>query len=468
MATIIDTNTLEQQKPVPVEVSPLIPDSSEQLAQIATQSAQNIQGDLDKLSTVPIEESIASLVRSTGQRANEQQKLQSELGVDRLRTQLSDISRRAMNEPILQGAARLQAESDLQGTAATTGTLNRSFGNIDRAAAARSLVYSAQANLLQGQVETANNLIETALDAKFKPIENEIQIQKFNLERLDKQIESGERKLTAAQTKQFEAQKSLVNRKETEERENKKTIQDITKQLLENGAGASIVNSVLNQDTVEGALDQAAKSGYMRDPLDAAYKSAQIKKMKVELAAMSSNNVPSEIKKLDNTQRVDLQNARTTTQQLERLKEIVSSNSDMKTFLKKGSPEAREFSRLSKDVVDKMARERTGAVVGKDEQAAFEKIMGLGFFNAVTSSDEEINKTLDGFISQHDQTQQLIDPSGEIRGFLDARLQEEGVSIPTSSSRVSVGANSIIDEFIPVELDPIDNIIGGVLGNVIN
>lgn len=123
------------------------------------------------------------------------------------------------------------------------------------------------------------------------------------------------------------------------------------------------------------------------------------------------------IQKLNATSQEKLVNATDTVDQLTRLKQMIAEN-DAVTLSNPFDENGRAFQRLATDVADKMARERTGAVVTKEEQGNFKTILGLSLFNRTLAPSEEVNRELDKFINKHTNTQKLIDPSGEIRSYL--------------------------------------------------
>jgi len=123
---------------------------------------------------------------------------------------------------------------------------------------------------------------------------------------------------------------------------------------------------------------------------------------------------------LDKGTREQIVNARDTSAELNAMKSILESVDNNLELLTPATEEGREFRRISENVADKLARQRTGAVVSEEEQASFRKIMGLGFFNILSKDDEEITGALDKILSPHSETLRLADPTGEIQSFLDA------------------------------------------------
>ena len=104
--------------------------------------------------------------------------------------------------------------------------------------------------------------------------------------------------------------------------------------------------------------------------------------------------------------------------------ELINENPDF-SILSKTTEAGREFQRIAKDVVDKLARERTGAVVSADEEESFKDIVGVGFFNQIRSSDAEMITALSKMRQTHVESVSLVDPTGKIGAHLDT------VSVPS-------------------------------------
>lgn len=125
------------------------------------------------------------------------------------------------------------------------------------------------------------------------------------------------------------------------------------------------------------------------------------------------------IQKLPVGSQEKLVNSNDTIQQLQRIKQLVAEN-DIVTLSNPSTEAGRTFQRLSTDVADKLARERTGAVVTKEENENFKRILGLSLFNRALAPADEINSELDYFIQKHESVRKLIDPTGEIVAYLGA------------------------------------------------
>lgn len=236
------------------------------------------------------------------------------------------------------------------------------------------------------------------------------------------------------------------------ERRRLDTLQDSVNSAISSG-GASVeeMTELTSPNTTDEQKLSIAQSIVARTTrqdreLENAAKNASLAKSNYELNLLKNPpptaggltpELQEEIADLSDKSRTDLVNASQTIEQLNRIKEIIATTDDLST-LTPATEVGREFERLSKDVADKMGRERTGAVVTDDEIKTFKSILGLGMFNKVISDDQEILKNLDSFINKHTATTNLIDPSGQIRGFLG-----------TNSTDVSV-EDSYLDTIVPI------------------
>lgn len=159
--------------------------------------------------------------------------------------------------------------------------------------------------------------------------------------------------------------------------------------------------------------------------LDRQLKSISIQKAQKELDILNNpvttagldDATLARIEKLPLTAKDSLVNANDTIDQLTRIKTLVA-NTDLATLQNPLTPEGLLFRRLATDVADKMARERTGAVVTKEEQGNFKSILGLSFGARLVSDPTVVNAEVDKFINKHNQTRKLIDPTGKITEYL--------------------------------------------------
>lgn len=122
---------------------------------------------------------------------------------------------------------------------------------------------------------------------------------------------------------------------------------------------------------------------------------------------------------------------------LKNMKQIVQQSGKSPSELLLGQDEAsRAFRSNKENAIDILARDRTGAVVSKDEQKTFKKILGVGAFRSATSDPNEFINTLDRNIQNTNPSLDIYDPTGEWRAFLEKR-NNTNQTIPSGSSGVT-------------------------------
>lgn len=332
-------------------------------------------------------------------------------------------------EDLRQGLGAQGVTGNVFSAKAREANLQRSLARRGEAAQLRSLTASAQ--LMQGNIEGARAEIDAALEAKYAPLRQALDAEKFFIQQQYSRLSTAEKRQADAQQflldqeiGQIEQAQQLVQAMlpyatpEEVQRigaiDNPQEQTQAATQIIARGQAADRAQ----ERAQRGASIAASKA--LRDQRDI---EIQIKKM--ELDAL--RNPPSQVTDaatlevidgLTDGQREDILNARETVGEIDRMIELVNSVSDI-NLLTKGTEEGREFQRLSRNVVDKLARERTGAVVGADEEAAFKDIVGVGAFNLIAKSDEELLNGLNNMKRKHDESLSLNDPQGAVRNFLD-------------------------------------------------
>lgn len=268
---------------------------------------KQIEGDLnltrEKMGSE--EEAAAKLIKDLGQRDAYTANLEDKFGLSDLESKLSGLNAEISAENRLAPARLLQAQKDAEGTGLTMSSLSTRLSNRERDNAIRSLVLAAEADIVQGRVNAATARINRAVDAKFKPMEAELELRKFNLERIDKVVERTETKLSTEQQRKYDQQVKKIEKDEADLAAKKATIQEISTRISENGAPTSVVEKVLKAETAEEAI--AAASQYLKDPfmdIEMAIKSAQLNKLNKEIAQIGASSSGGKVT-LPNGQTVD-------------------------------------------------------------------------------------------------------------------------------------------------------------------
>ncbi len=283
----------------------------------------------------------------------------------------------------------------------------------------------------QAVAEQNLNMINAYYDAIDKQEEREIAFQKELLD-TNKDLFKfyGGQEFQQFQNELDSQQKAVDQRVK-----DRNDVNELKKTILERNPNAPA--AVLEAQTIDELFAVPNIGKFIQDPntrMDLAVKKAQLDKLREETRILTqpeefgvTARVSKKLQDLGSTDREAFQNARSTSTQIARMQEIIGNQTDIGQFLRIGSRDAREFERLALDVADKMARERTGAVVNPEEIDTFKTILGVGFGNTIRSTDDEIISTLDKFKNIHNETVDLIDPTGEITDFLNDKSKERGV-----------------------------------------
>lgn len=104
------------------------------------------------------------------------------------------------------------------------------------------------------------------------------------------------------------------------------------------------------------------------------------------------------------------------------------------------------FRSLKADLTDILARDRTGAVVGKDEAKTFRRILGIGTLRGARSSSEGLANALDRSVEKADVTFATVDPTGQWQSFLSAQFGLPG------SQTASIDIEQAMQQLSPEEL----------------
>ena len=298
---------------------------------------------------------------------------------------------------------------------------------------------SIQQMALAGEYNDAKSYVD-------KKVELEFQDRRAELDALSFLYTENKDRLTTVEQREFNKKIQTEERAYQKEFAKTQQLEDMKLTMVINateaGAGSATLDAIQNAKDINGLLSLPNAGTYTKSKADRlAEQLAGINVSKAQKELDILNNPPADtsgltpalqktITGLSAGERTNLVDANDTVRSMERLKELISGNNyaDLATV---ATEAGREFNRLSLDVADKMARERTGAVVNPEEMKTFKKVLGLTLFNRTISDKDEVLSTLDRQLTKHGEAQNLVDPSGEIRGFLN---QNAGGEVQVSTS----------------------------------
>lgn len=295
---VIDAESLDSSIPdVELATGDSLPTSDEILGNITTQS-NALQGRLANLGTQESEQNLINLLKEEATAGDVFAKAEEDLGLPEKRQELGRLSSQIAAESNFLQADLLATErqASQQGAKVTTSFLARKMGNRQRESAIRSNILLGRANLLEGDIASAEASVARAVDLKFAPIRAKIDIEKFNLERLDKQRES----LSKDQNMLLDRQLSLVKDREQTIRQEKQTIQGLASELMKSGASQDIIDQVLQSENPEEAfkveglsnvlgLEQKLRIQKLRTDLETSHLQNEDLKRKIQEASSPGN-----------------------------------------------------------------------------------------------------------------------------------------------------------------------------------
>lgn len=376
---------------------------------IPTTQEQAVAAAKDKTQT-SLEDYLAS-IQDAPSSADAYQKAQRETEILQKQQQVNDLQGK-LNAIVARGESQQLAQVG-QGRGIPEAIIGGIQAQIGRETAIASLPVAAQLSAAQGDLEMANDNLDTLFKIYSEDATNEYNYRK----EVKKAVYDF---ASAAEKRELEKMDKMEERAYQETQNLHQEQSAYAKMAFENGQsslGAKIAS--LNYKSPTFTQELAKLQSQLRDPL----KAIQLAKEQLEynlLKNPTAAGIPKSLEKLSTPEREPLVNARATLVETEELKQIVDRNRGNLTQLDYGySADAKRFRQLRSNVVDKLARERTGAVIGNDEKKAFKSILGVGLRSLVTKNADEVINGLNTFQTKHRETLSIIDPDGSIGTYLD-------------------------------------------------
>ena len=384
------------------------------------------------------------------------------------RTQLNDQFNIPANQTRLQdiqtqlaglSTQSLDTQVNIASEAGATGaTSQRAMSAEQSKNNVRSFGLAAEASILQGNIESARTFVNDAMTTIYQ----DQQITRQNL--IDQ---------NNALSNILDPQRAEIlmqdNRKYEEEIAATQRVQGAVDAAMQSGAATADDVKILTDPTLTDEDRLAAAQGIVsrgqtemrnldmeqsRASINASNASARSSNANADFREIETDQLlnPTSadidaatikvITDLDGGTRETITGARETITEMDRMIEIINSVDDL-TQLSPTSEIGREFNKLKENVVDKLARERTGAVVGADEQASFNKIIGVRRFDTFMASDDEQIQQLERLKNKHNESLSLADPTNQVRNYLDSlSIQDDDFDVTWGTN---VSTNQIIN-----------------------
>ena len=358
-------------------------------------------------------------------------RLTQESGMVANQTRLQDIQTQLAGLSSESLGTRINIASEAGATGATS---QRAISAEQAKNNVRSFGLAAEASILQGNIESARTFVNDAMTTIYQ----DRQLGRQNL--IDQ---------NNALSNILDPQRAEIlmqdNRRYEEEIAATQRVQSAVDLAMQSGATADDVKkmtdpTLTDEDRLATAQGIVSRGATQDRALDIAQQEASIRASNASADAAtalqeqreaetnllenpSQSDIDAEvldvINGLDGGTRETITGARETVGEIDRMIAIIETVDDI-TQLNFSSELGREFNKLKENVVDKLARERTGAVVGVAEQKTFEKIVGVRMIDTLMASDAEQIQQLNSLKNKHNESLSLADPTNEVRDYLDS------------------------------------------------
>lgn len=192
-------------------------------------------------------------------------------------SQVSNLQKEALSIP-------LQIQEQFRGTGATAGGVAPIQTAQLRDNAIKALSASSIAETLRGNISTASDLAERAVNMQFAPIQAQLNAEMFNYQTNKDALERADKKKADALNFTLQERQRVLN----QEIEDKKITQNIVLEAVKNGASKQLIDTASNLSPMKAL---SVLSGYMSDPTAKAQALANLEKTRAE-----TNKINNEIK----------------------------------------------------------------------------------------------------------------------------------------------------------------------------
>jgi len=244
--------TLPQADPVPMPSAPPVPT----LDDIFNAPPPKIEGDITNLSKGVGDAAGAvageDAFRTTQEQANDI--TGKKKTVTDLTTQLNNLKAESDQIP-------LQLQQDFTGRGVTAAGLAPIQTAKLRDNAIRQLGVSAMLQAANGNLATAQDLIDSAVKAKFDPLKAELAAKQAQLAALTPLLNAEEQKTAARQSAQLAERSKAIDKQQADQ----KTIYDTMLAAAKNGADATTLRNIQNAATPQDAIKAAGQ--FNQDPI---------------------------------------------------------------------------------------------------------------------------------------------------------------------------------------------------------
>ena len=230
-------------------------------------------------------------ISGAGQKTKFQADAEQAQGLPQFKTQLNDINSQINQLQTETQMKTLTMQNDAIGRGQTTAGLNPLVASVERTNTIKALGLSAIAQTLQGNIALGQQLADKSVEAKFAPVQAEIDY-------LKQALDINQSNLTREEKKRSDEQKIKLDERQRQldqQKSDTSVIQTMAVEAAKNG-NTLAANKILASSSVKEAIINAGSS--LRDPgayLDIALKQANVIKINAEAAKLANevaNNKP--------------------------------------------------------------------------------------------------------------------------------------------------------------------------------
>lgn len=336
----------------------------------------------------------------------DQQALETNAGLPAMNKDLSDLN--ALQTQQLGGYLNSYNKLESGGTG-TVGGVSAAETALQRSHAIDALMTSSLIQAKQGNITAATDSVNKAIAAKYEPIKQRLENAKYILSQVSGKAATDRANALTLKIKN-------VDQQEQDEKDALKTIHD----AAANGAPSTNITEALKY-TNDPATVESLLAGWASDPLDRTYKLAQIAKINNDIVTSglsgvdaaqvlayaqqyaSNGQIPTglpkgsfglvaqaakDLPKPSGTvvdMNTGIKSSKVTAAQEDgiiALKDLSNKLQDLKNLPRVGGPSTVvAYNGLRNEIVDLIARARTGAAISSSEEAMYKaKIPGIGSF----------------------------------------------------------------------------------------
>lgn len=261
---ILDADVLEQDTQ-PIEATPTVQDISEdfllQEAQTAARQAEsNISSIRSELS--PIRQEAAAITEQLGEKESFVRGEQERFGVVDTTGQLADIQAQIASRNAIAQADVLEKAGTGRGI--PQAVVARQQQAVKRDAAIDVLRLSATANILRGNLAAAEAQIQRSVDAKFSPLEKELEAKISNIEAIEERLTGAEKARAEAQKQLLQERRNVLKGRKDQENE----AQKLALELAKNGAPNTIIARATKAESPQDVLAIEGANRYLTSRAD--------------------------------------------------------------------------------------------------------------------------------------------------------------------------------------------------------